>query len=192
MPAPKPEVLEFLLSRRSRPARTLTLPVPTREDLRPILTAALRTPDHGKLEPWRLVVVERPAMSRLAALAEARADALGLDEDARFKGRSQFEASHLAVVVVASPKASGKVPEVEQILSAGAVCLSLLNAAEAAGWGANWLTGWPAHDRPFAAEAFGLREGEFVAGILHIGSETVLPPERPRPDVAALTTWIAE
>lgn len=192
MPAPKPEVLEFLLSRRSRPARTLTLPVPSAEALRPILTAALRTPDHGKLEPWRLIVLEKGAMPRLARLAEARAAALGLDEERSFKGRSQFESSHLAVVVVGAPKRSEKVPEIEQVLSAGAACLGLLNAAEAAGWGANWLTGWPAQDRGFVTEGLGLQDQEFVAGIIHIGSETIAPPERPRPDVASLTTWVSE
>ncbi|MCE6960190.1 nitroreductase [Cereibacter sphaeroides] len=192
MPAPKPDVLDFLLTRRSRPAKTLGLPVPSREGLMPILTAALRVPDHGKLEPWRLIVLERAAMPRLVALAETRADALGLDEEKRFKGRSQFEQSHLAVVVVASPKPSDKVPAIEQTLSAGAVGLSLLNAAEAAGWGANWLTGWPAYDRGFLREGLGLEDHEFVAGIIHIGSETILPPERPRPDIASLTTWVNE
>ncbi|WYK03578.1 nitroreductase [Cereibacter sphaeroides f. sp. denitrificans] len=192
MPDPKPEVLDFLLSRRSRPAKTLALPVPDRAALAPILTAALRTPDHGKLEPWRLIVLEAGAMPRLAAMAEARAEALALDPDKSAKGRAQFEQSHLAVVVVARPQPSDKVPEIEQILSAGAVCLSLLNAAQAAGWGANWLTGWPAYDRGFLREAFGLADREFVAGIVHIGSETVAPPERPRPDVASLTTWVSE
>ncbi|MGP3699347.1 nitroreductase family protein [Rhodobacter sp. NSM] len=192
MPDAKPEVLDFLLNRRSRPAKTLALPVPDRAALEPILTAALRTPDHGKLEPWRLIVVQAGAMPRLAALADARADALGLDDEKRGKGRSQFEQSHLAVIVVARPQPSDKVPDIEQTLSAGAVCLSLLNAALAAGWGANWLTGWPAHDRGFLREGLGLEDHEFVAGIVHIGSETVAPPERPRPDVASLTTWVSE
>ncbi|WP_420023379.1 nitroreductase [Cereibacter azotoformans] len=192
MPDARPEVLDFLLSRRSRPAKTLSLPVPGRDQLGPILTAALRTPDHGKLEPWRLLVLEAGAMPRLVALAEARAEALGLDPEKRAKGRSQFEQSHLAVVVVASPKPSDKVPAIEQTLSAGAVCLGLLNAAQAAGWGANWLTGWPAHDRDFVRDGLGLEDHEFVAGIIHIGSETVAPPDRPRPDIASLTTWVSE
>ena len=192
MPAPKPEVLDFLLHRRSRPAKTLGLPVPSPDQLQPILTAALRTPDHGKLEPWRLIVLARGAMGRLVRLAETRADALGLDDERRAKGRSQFEASHLAVVVVASPKPSDKVPAVEQTLSAGAACLGLLNAAEAAGWGANWLTGWPAHDRAFLRVGLGLEDHEFVAGIIHIGTETIAPPDRPRPDVASLVKWVSK
>ena len=190
MPTPNPAVLDFLLARRSRPAKTLALPAPTRADLLPLLTAAARSPDHGKLEPWRFIVLEKPAMPRLSALADARATALGLDDERRMKGRSQFDASHLAVVVVSSPKPSDKVPPIEQTLSAGAVCLALLNAAEAAGWGANWLSGWPAHDRGFIAEGLGLADHEIVAGIIHLGTETSAPPDRPRPDVPNLITWV--
>ncbi|MEH6775868.1 MAG: nitroreductase family protein, partial [Cereibacter changlensis] len=94
MPSPNPAVLDFLLARRSRPAKTLALPAPSRDELAPILTAAARSPDHGKLEPWRFIVLEKPAMPRLAALADARGAALGLDEERRAKGRGQFEASH--------------------------------------------------------------------------------------------------
>lgn len=184
-----PQTLDFLLSRRSRPLKTLVPPVPTEAELAPILTAGLRVPDHGKLEPWRLLVLTRPALERLADLAEARARERG-EEDRIAKGRGQFEQSHLAVVVVASPKPDAGIPEIEQILSAGGVCLSLLNAALAAGWGASWLTGWTSHDRGFAEAAYGLAPGESVAGLIHIGSETREPPDRPRPDVAALTRWI--
>ena len=80
-------------------------------------------------------------------------------------------------------------PEIEQTYSAGAVCLALLNAALAAGWGANWLTGWPAHDRMFLTQGLDLAAHETVAGFIHIGTETIAPPERPRPDINAITTW---
>jgi nitroreductase len=190
--AANPAALDFLLTRQSRPAKTFTPPVPTREELLPLLTAAARTPDHGKLEPWRFIVLERPAMARLADLAEARAVELGLDAEKIQKGRGQFDAGHLAVVVVASPKPSEKIPEIEQILSAGAVCLALLNAATAAGWGANWLSGWPAHDPVWRTRALGLAPQELVAGIVHIGTAPVTPPDRPRPDLSRLTTWVTE
>ena len=181
----------FLHRRRSVPAKTLGLPVPDRAQILPLLTAAARVPDHGKLEPWRFIVLERPAMLRLAKLVYTRAAALGLDGERGAKGASQFEAGQLAVVVVSSPKASDKIPQIEQVLSAGCACLSLLNAALAAGWGANWLTGWPAHDPDFVAQGFGLAPHETVAGIVHIGIMTTASTDRPRPDVAALTTWAA-
>lgn len=192
MLTPRPEVLEFLLSRRSRPAKTLTGPAPDRAALLPILTAGARAPDHGKLEPWRFIVLERPALQRLAALTNERGTALGLPSDKLEKSCRQFSAADLAIAVVASPIASGKVPEQEQILSAGAVCLGLLNAALASGWGANWLTGWMATDRLFLAAGLDLQSHEFVAGYIHIGTETSAPPERPRPDIHSKTTWVAE
>jgi nitroreductase len=186
---PYPEAMEFLLTRRSRPARTLTLPVPTRDALRPILRAAVRVPDHGKLEPWRLIVLEKGALTRLAALAEERGVALGMDEGQRAKGVAQFADSHLAVVVVKVPRATDKIPETEQVLSTGAVCMTLLNAAGAAGWGANWLTGWPLLDDTFLRHGLELHPGEWVAGVIHIGTEGAVPPERPRPDLETTVTW---
>jgi nitroreductase len=189
MPDQTLRATDFLQTRRSVPAKTLGLPVPDAAALLPLLKAAARVPDHGKLEPWRFIVLERGAMARLAALAHARAASLGLDAEKAVKGASQFEAGQLAVVVVASPKPSDKVPQIEQIYSAGCAALSLLNAALAAGWGGNWLSGWPSHDRGFVATGFGLKDHESVAGIIHIGTITTPSPDRPRPDVAALTTW---
>lgn len=189
MPTPNPVALTFLQNRRSRPAKTMSLPVPSRAQVTDILTAALRVPDHGKLEPWRFVVIRGAAMARLAGLAEARAKALGYDAEKTGKGRGQFDLGLLAVVVISSPKPHEKVPQIEQVLSAGAVCLGILNAAEAAGWGANWLSGWPSHDRGFVEDAFGLTAMETVAGIVHIATETNLGPDRPRPDLTRLVDW---
>ncbi len=190
MPAPNPDALRFLQTRRSRPAKTLTTPVPDRETLMMLLTTAARTPDHGKLEPWRFVVIDRAAMATLADLAEARGNALGLEAEQVTKGRTQFDQGNLAVAVIEVQRESPKIPALEQTYTAGAVCLALLNAALAAGWGANWLSGWPSHDRIFMEQAFALAPHERVAGIIHIGTETSAPPERPRPDVEAITTWL--
>lgn len=190
MPDRNPEVLAFLQSRRSRPAKTLRAPAPDRDALLPILTAAARSPDHGKLEPWRFIVLEGAALGRLAALVQDRGAALGLDADQIAKAASAFENSPLVVAVIEVQKPSEKVPEIEQSYSAGAVCLALLNAALASGWGANWLSGWASHDRDFIQKGLGLASHERVAGFIHIGTETARPPERPRPDLAAITTWL--
>ncbi len=192
MPDPNPDALMFLQTRRSRPAKTLGLPVPTRDALLPLLTAAARTPDHGKLEPWRFIVLERGAMERLANVVQTRGAALGHDAEQIEKGRSQFDQGNLAVVVVEVQKPSEKIPPLEQTYSAGAVCLALLNAALAAGWGANWLSGWPSHDRGFMTDALALAGHERIAGIIHIGSETSQPPDRPRPDIESITTWLSQ
>jgi nitroreductase len=190
VPDSNPAAMEFLLSRRSRPAKTLQGPVPSRDELEPILTAAARTPDHGKLEPWRFIVVQGGAMDRLADLARARGAELGYDEEKTTKGAAQFVTGELTVVVVEVQKPSEKVPAIEQTYSAGAVCLALLTAALASGWGANWLSGWPSHDRGFVEAGFGLATHESVAGIIHIGTEKMAPPERPRPDLSAITSWL--
>lgn len=189
MPLRNQAALDFLKSRRSRPAKLFSLPVPDREALAEILTAALRVPDHGKLEPWRLIVVQGAAFARLADLAEARAVELQGDAEMIAKGRGQYDLGKLAVVVIASPKPAPKIPDVEQLMSAAALCFGIVNVAEAAGWGASWLTGWPAHDATFAARAFGCTQGETVAGIVHIGTPPADAPDRPRPDLDRLVTW---
>lgn len=192
---PNPEALAFLAARRSRPAKMFTLPVPDRAGLEGMLNAALRVPDHGKLEPWRLVVVPQPAMARLADLAETRARALGGDAQTIAqridKGRGQFDRGLLAVAVISSPKASDKVPLEEQRASAAALCMNLVNAAEAAGWGANWLTGWTAHDAAFAAAAFDCAAEERIMGLVHIATPPEDAPDRPRPDLGRVVHWAA-
>ena len=183
--------LDFLLTRRSRPAKTLELPVPDKETLEVILTAAARTPDHGKLEPWRFIILERPALARLAEVAETRGKALGLDADQITKGRTQFDQGHLCVAVIEIERASEKIPALEMTYSAGAVCLALLNAALASGWGANWLSGWPSHDRGFMQDGLGLEPNERIAGLIYLGTEGAVPPERPRPDLEKVVTWVS-
>ena len=186
------DAFTFLKTRRSRPANILTAPVPDREALEALLCTAARTPDHGKLEPWRFIVLEQAALRRLGALARKLAQTVGPEVVDPDKASQQFENGQLAVVVVASPKPCDRFPQIEQTYSAGAVCLALLNAALASGWGANWLSGWASHNRDFCTEALALAPHETVAGIVHIGTGPVQMPDRPRPDVTALTHWLHE
>lgn len=190
MPDPRPDVLDFLLTRRSRPAKTLGPEAPARAEIETLLTAAARTPDHGKLVPWRFVVLQDMSKRKAAAaIAERHLRAAGYPEDKVVKNANYATQGGVVIVVIASPKASEKIPAWEQELSAGAVCLALLNAALASGWGANWLTGPLARDDAFVAEAFDGAAGEFVAGFIHVGNEQVTPSDRDRPDLAGITTW---
>lgn len=189
---PRPEVMDFLLTRRSRPAPTLTGPAPDRAALMPLLQAAARTPDHGKLEPWRFVVLQGDALTRLAALTRTRGMARDEPEEKIEKAVRSFASAPQIIAVIASPKPSEKVPAIEQHLCAGAVCLALVNAALASGWGANWLTGWMAMDAEWLRDGLSTTEGEFVAGFIHLGTETTVPPDRPRPELAAITQWVSE
>lgn len=192
MPQPNPAALDFLLTRRSRPARTLAAPAPDRATLRRILTAAARSPDHGKLEPWRFIVLEGAARARLAQLIGRLGPGLGRSPEEVAKACAQYTDPPLTIAVIEVPKPSDKVPRIEQSYSAGAVCLALLNAALAAGFGANWLTGWPVGEPAFLTEGLRLAAPERVAGLIHIGTETIVPPERPRPDIEAITQWVSQ
>lgn len=185
-------VLDFLLTRRSQPAKLLKTPAPSAEELNTILTAAARTPDHGKLEPWRFVVLGKEALSRIAKEMPERGAALGVDPDKVAKSAATYGNAQLAVVVLSTPKAGAGIPEIEQVYSAGAVCLALVNAAHAMGYGANWLSGWASHDDACARAFFDKQDGEAVAGVIHLGSFDNLAPERPRPDLAKITKWISE
>lgn len=192
MPDVNQAALDFLLTRRSRPAKTLKGPGPDRAALLPILTAAARTPDHGKLEPWRFIVLTGAAMARMAAETRRAGVRLGKSEEDIAKAEHAWSTSPLCVAVVEIQKESDKIPAIEMTYSAGAVCLAMLNAALASGWGANWLSGWASHDGTFLKDALGLTEHESLAGFIHIGTEGAEPPERPRPDLDAITTWVSE
>lgn len=192
MPDPNPDALNFMLSRRSVPSKTLVHPAPDRRAVEEILTAGARVPDHKMLEPWRFIVLEDAALTRLASVLETRAHELELGAEKAEKARSGFASVPLSVTVVASPKPTDAIPEVEQTLSAGAACLSVLNAALAAGWGANWITGWMAFDRVFLERELGLQPTEFVAGFIHMGTPGVTPSERNRPELNAITQWVSK
>jgi nitroreductase len=181
------DVLDFLRHRRSRPAKMLAGPGPARAEIEDMLTIAGRVPDHGKLEPWRFVVIEGAALVRLAKSIRARAAATGADAD---KGAGAFEGAPLAIAVIGVPRPTEKIPAREQVLSAACATYNLLAAALASGWGANWLTGWPAYDADLMQAELGLDDTEWVAGFVHIGSCEAVPPDRPRPDIGALTTWL--
>jgi nitroreductase len=189
MPEVNQAALDFLMTRRSRPAKTLDLPVPDRTELMSLLTAAARTPDHGKLEPWRFIVLSQEKLRSLAQLVSDRGTALGHEPEKIDKAQGIYNTGHLAVAVIEVQKPSEKIPAIEQTYSAGAVCLALLNAALASGWGANWISGWPSHDRGFVQAGLGLTENERVAGIIYLGTARATPPERPRPNLDELVSW---
>ncbi|SMX24614.1 nitroreductase family protein [Boseongicola aestuarii] len=188
MPEANPAAVSFLANRRSRPAKTLTTPVPTRPELQDLLTIAARTPDHGKLEPWRFIVLEKAALQRLADTVPAYCT--DMDPEKTDKLVAQFANADLSVAVISSPKPSDKIPVIEQTLSAGAVAMNLLSAALAAGWGANWLSGWISHQPAWREKHLGLAPHEWIAGFIHIGTERLAPPERPRPDLSTIVTWV--
>jgi nitroreductase len=177
----------FLNQRQSTPSRLLGEPGPTPEQLMQMLHVAVRVPDHGKLTPWRFVRIAgetRHALGeRLAALTAQRdpaAQQATIDKD-----RKRFAFAPLIVAVIATLTPGHKVPEQEQLLSAGVAAYNLMLAALAQGFGAQWLTGWPAYDAEVGA-LFALQPTERLVAFVHIGTATEDIPERPRPDPATL------
>lgn len=183
--AARPEALAFLATRRSASALTLRAPAPTEAELADLLAIAARAPDHGKLAPWRFVILDGAGKAAFADRLEAIA--AGREDGAKLAAKlGKLRTPPLGVAVVSRPVA-GDIPEWEQLLSAGAVCTNLTYAALAMGYGANWITDWYAYDGE-ARAALGLAPEERVAGFVFIGTASEAPLERARPDVAALTT----
>ena len=184
--------LDVLNQRRSVPSRQLGEPGPNDAELRELLTAAIRVPDHGKLTPWRLVLIRGDARAKLGtALAEMH---LRHEPEAPpsviEKDRNRFSHAPLIVAVVARIEEDHpKIPAQEQLLSAGLVAYNLLLGAQSQGFGAQWLTGWSAYDRE-AAEFLGLAANERIVAYVHIGSAHELAPERTRPTLdSVLSEW---
>jgi len=187
-----PEALRFLQTRRSRPAKTLMAPAPSAAELDVLLVTAARVPDHGALVPFRFIVLEAPALRRFAGHVAEAGERLGKSQDDIVKAQTVWTTSPLAVAVIEVQRESEKIPAIEQTYTAGSVCLGLVNAALASGWGASWISGWASHDRGFIEQTLGLGRHETVAGFIHIGTESATPPERVRPDMAKITSWIKE
>ena len=180
---PLSEALERISSRRSVKAMDLQEPGPSPESLSTILGSALRVPDHGKLGPWRLVVFEHEDRAAFGDILAARWQALnpGANEaQIRFE-QNRFMRAPTVVAVISERQAGHKIPEWEQILSAGAVCQNLLVAASLAGFAAQWLTEWYTYDEHIQS-LFNIGEHEDIAGFVYLGSAERKPDERARPD----------
>jgi nitroreductase len=181
---PAPEVLKFLATRRSTSALTLVEPAPSAGEIDTLLRLATRVPDHGKLSPWRFVILEGEAKARFAARLEASALTRG-DQTAAAK-LAKLKVPPLAIAVISAPKPD-KIPQWEQLLSAGAVGTTLLYATLAMGYGANWITDWYAYDED-AKAILGLSGDEQVAGFMLIGTPREPALERERPQVGPLVS----
>jgi nitroreductase len=186
---PAPDTIGLLLTRRSGSAKTMTGPGPDAEQLRTILTAAARVPDHGKLFPWRFIVFEGHARARFGdILAECLTATETVSDERLALERARFLRAPVVVAVISRLREGIPIPTWEQELSAGAVCQTMLIAATALGFVANWLTEWPAYN-PLVAERLGLAAGERIAGCIYIGTPAVPLEERVRPDPDKIVTY---
>ena len=180
--------LSLLATRRSGRPRDLVAPGPDRAQLATILEIAARVPDHGKIAPWRFVIVEPEQRDALAARIT----------DAYRVERPQAAANEIAaleqfahqapvlVVVLFSPRTASHIPLWEQQLSVGAACMNLLHATHALGFAGGWLTGWPSNSDA-VRDAFGA-DPERIAGFFFLGTPSQQLEERPRPDMGKIIT----
>jgi nitroreductase len=184
-----PDALNLLTTRRSFKPVELAGPPPSAAEIDTLLTIASRVPDHGKLTPWRFIVFEGAArLSAGAAIAsafrvkypDAKPEQIAFEHE-------RLTRAPLVVAVVSRAAPHVKIPEWEQVLSAGAAAMSLVLAAHALGYGANWITEWYAYDRS-VLDALGLAPHERIVGFIHIGRPPGPPEDRPRPPLSEIAT----
>jgi nitroreductase len=185
-----PDALDLLKTRRSVKPVELAGPGPAAAEIETLLTIASRVPDHGKLAPWRFIVFSGDARLRAGELIAAAFKANYPEAEAEpveFE-RRRLARAPLVIAVVSRAAPHVKIPEWEQVLSAGAAAMNLVTAAHALGFAANWITEWYAYDRR-VLDALGLAPHERIAGFVHIGSATRPAEDRPRPALAEVVTW---
>lgn len=191
---PNQGALSLLLSRRSVKPAAMTAPGPSADELRQILTAAARVPDHKKLAPWRFIVFAGDARAAFGEVLAAACQAeettppspVRLDTE-----RSRFTRAPLVIAVVSHVVESAGAPRWEQELSCGAACMNLCVAANALGFGTAWLTEWCAYS-PMVAQRLGLAANERVAGFVYVGTPAERQSDRERPALADIVShWQA-
>lgn len=183
------EAIDLLLSRRSVSASMMSEPGPSEDQLQKILSAAVRVPDHGKINPWRLQVIRKDGQRKLgdiyAKLFKAKnpdADEMKVEYE-----RNRPQAAPILICATARLDRAHKIPIIEQQLSGGAMCVNLLNAAHAMGFGANWVTGWPAYDSD-VKKALGHDADTDIIGFIFLGTPKETPADRPRPALSDIVS----
>lgn len=183
--------LDLLKTRRSVPPPLLDGPGPSRAELETLLAAASRVPDHGKLSPWRFIVIEGAARERIGEVIATAFQADNPEASAERLDQERRRLSHAPVVVAIVSRVGPhvKIPEWEQVLSVGASAMNLVVAANAMGYATSWLTEWHSYDRR-VLDALGLAPQERMAGYIHIGRAREVPSDRPRPALADIVTYL--
>ena len=182
--------LELLRKRRSVVANNIGEPGPRQEELDVILEAAIRVPDHGKIGPWRLQVLNKATQAMLGEVLAAEFKTRipdANDKQVEFE-RQRPQRAPVLIVVSSNVNREHSVPEFEQMLSCGAVCMNLLNAAVAMGYAAQWLTEWPAYNET-VKRALGVPADQHIVGLMYLGTALEAPGERIRPDLATAVSY---
>lgn len=183
------QVLDFMLARRSVPISELKEPGPTDAQIETMLTVAARTPDHGRLAPWRFILYRGEARARIGELLAARAEEREgpLNDGRRQQELTRFSRAPLVIGVVHVPREHPRIPQWEMYLSGAAAAMNLVIAANALGYGTNWITNWYADDEE-GRRIVGLSPQEKVIGFVHVGSYDAEVSERPRPELGGIVS----
>ena len=182
--------LNLLLTRRSLVAASQTKPGPSAEDLETILRCATRVPDHGKLAPWRIQVVQGGAQKELGEVFASLYKTKNPDiDDARLAAERQRPTRAPLLLIVSSNIESERVPRLEQLLSGGAVCQNILIAATALGYASQWLSEWVNYD-PDVKAHLGISPTDEILGFMYLGTASEKPKERPRPELEEIVSYL--
>ena len=185
--------LDFLKTRRSVTAKKMTRGNVTEDHLRQILEAGIRVPDHGALKPWKLKVIKGAKQKQLdeevifAEFIKANPDA---SPENQFIERNRFQRADTVIAVISSPVEHKSITEWEMYLSAGAVCTTLLYAAQSLGYAAQWLTEWYAYNDNLLRKLGGVPGRDRIAGFIYIGEKTRQQSERPRPELDSVVSYL--
>ena len=185
------ETLSLLSARRSVAPHLLVAPGPTAGEFETLLRIASRVPDHGRLTPWRFLVIAGEARHRAGDIIAAAfvADEAGAGKERIAAERDRLARAPAVVAVISRARPHAKIPEWEQAMSAGAACMSFVVAANAMGFATSWLTEWIAFDRR-VLDALGVAPDETVAGFIHVGRSSEAPADRPRPALSDIVTYL--
>lgn len=178
--------IQTLLTRRSQLAANMVEPGPNEQELETILKCAIRVPDHKKLAPWRIQIVDKTNQTKLGSLlAKIKRD--GQANESAIASATAFPQRAPLLLIVSTKIVSTKAPASEQLLSAGAVCQNILIAATSLGYRGQWISDWPAYDETVKT-ALGIAKDDYLVGFLFIGSSDETPTERPRPELAEIVS----
>lgn len=187
------DLIDFLKTRSSTPIVGLIEPAPSADELAQILTIASRVPDHGKLNPWRFIIYRGDARIQIGEMLAERAAQRAQQQNEEFndshreKELKRFSRAPLVIGIICSPRDTDRIPEWEQFLSSGAAAMQLCNAANALGYGSNWITNWYSDDKE-GKRLLGVAPHEKVAGFVHLGTPKAPAPDRPRPELQAIVS----
>tara|TARA_Y100001954_G_C15737751_1_gene566719 strand:- start:740 stop:1324 length:585 start_codon:yes stop_codon:yes gene_type:complete len=187
------QIIEFLKKRRSTVAKKMMVGKVLKQDLNTILEIGTRVPDHGALKPWKIKVLQggkRKFLDEEIIHKEFKKNNKNASEKELLIERNRFQRANTIIVVFSSPVFHKKIPEWEQILSAGAVCSNLLYAAQGLGYAAQWLTEWYAYNTKLIKAIGGNSKKEKIAGFIYIGRKTFQPKERTRPNLQEIVTYL--